>query len=168
MKKKVLSEQLLFSGKVSMPNGFEINLEKLSKNILDSLITKSEFKISKNWDMLNTYIIENINLKYGLRLENKKMWGNVYRPKERTHTLLEADPFDLKNSPDYTLLYGVDVENCFIKISYDDNRFKGEGYDIELKNNMFIIFPSTNTYTISNKQTENLNLIHTIVYNEYK
>ena len=159
MKKKVLSEQLLFSGKVSMPNGFEINLEKLSKNILDSLITKSEFKFSKNWDMLNTYIIENINLKYGLRLENKKIWGNAYKPK---------DPFDLKNSPDYTLLYGVDVENCFIKISYDDNRFKGEGYDIELKNNMFIIFPSTNTYTISNKQTENLNLIHTIVYNEYK
>ena len=168
MKKKVLSEQLLFSGQVSMPKGFEINLEKLSKNILDSLITKSEFKISKNWDMLNTYIIENINLKHGLRLENKKMWGNVYEPKERTHTLLEADLFDFKNSPDYILLYGVNVENCFIKISYDDNRFKGEGYDIELKNNMFIIFPSTNTYTISNKQTENLNLIHTIVYNEYK
>ena len=168
MNKKVLSEQLLFFGQVSMPKGFEINLEKLSKNILDSLITQSKFKTSKNWDMLNTYIIENINLKYGLRLENKKIWGNAYKPKERTHTLLEANPFDLKNSPDYTLLYGVDVENCFIKISYDNNRFKGEGYNIELKNNMFIIFPSSNTYTISNEQPENLNLIHTITYNEYK
>jgi hypothetical protein len=51
-----------------------------------------------------------------------------------------------------------------VKIYYDDNRRKGRNWDIELTDNMFIMFPSTNTYFISNDKKESLNFIQTITY----
>ena len=47
--------------------------------------------------------------------------------------LLNIDPVDLKNSPDFTFLYGVKVNNCNVRIHYEDNRRKGRSWDIELK-----------------------------------
>jgi hypothetical protein len=51
-----------------------------------------------------------------------------------------------------------------VTIYYDDNRRKGRSWNIELKHNMFIMFPSTNMYFISNKQKDSLNFIQTITY----
>ena len=164
MKKKVLSEQALYWGNVSMPKGFEIDTGKLSEDILHSSFTNKEFPYSKTWDMLNTYIIEHIGLEYNLKLKNQNSWGSIYKPNQRSKLLFNANLMDLYNSPDFTLLYGVKVNNCFVEIHYDDNRRKGKSWNIELKNNEFIMFPSTNVFTISNEQKENLNFIQTIVY----
>jgi hypothetical protein len=70
----------------------------------------------------------------------------------------------LRNAPDFTTLYGVKVKDCFVRIHFDDNRRKGRSWDIELKNNMFIMFPSTNMYYITNTQKDSLNFIQTITY----
>jgi hypothetical protein len=51
-----------------------------------------------------------------------------------------------------------------VRIYYDDNRRKGGSWDIELKNNMFIMFPSTNMYHITNNQKDSLNFIQTMTY----
>ena len=101
---------------------------------------------------------------YNFNLINKKTWGNIYKPNEITTPLLNVDSVDLKNSPDYTFLYGVKVNKCKVRIYYDDNRRKGRSWDIELKNNEFIMFPSTNLYYITNNQKESLNFIQTITY----
>ena len=164
MEKKVLTEQALYYGNVSMPKGFEINQDELKSDIFQSNIENSNFKFSKNWDRLNTYIREHLNLKYKLNLVNKSTWGNFYKKSLTTQPLLEVDPVDLKNSPDFVLLYGVQVKNCFIKIYYEDNRRKGKSWDIELKNNMFIMFPSTNMYYLTNNQKDSLNFVQTITY----
>ena len=164
MQKKVLSEIALYYGDVSMPKGFEINKDKLFKDILQSQIQNKDFPFSRTWDMLNTYIREHINLEYKMQLINKETWGNVYKPQEVTIPLLNIDPVDLKNSPDYTLLYGVKVKNCFVRIHYEDNRRKGRSWDIELKNNMFIMFPSTCMYYLTNTQKDSLNFVQTITY----
>lgn len=164
LSKKILTEQSLYYGDVSMPKGFEIDRNKLSKDILQSTFTDSEFPFSKTWDMLNTYIIEHINLEYNLHLINKKTFGNFYKSNQQSKPLLNIDPVDLRNSPDYTLLYGVKVNKCFIRIHYDDNRRKGRSWDIELKDNMFVMFPSTNMYYITNNQKDSLNFIQTITY----
>ena len=37
-----------------------------------------------------------------LILINKETWGNMYKPQETTIPLLNIDPVDLRNSPDYT------------------------------------------------------------------
>jgi hypothetical protein len=164
MQKKVLTEQALFYGDVSMPKGFEINPLKFSQSIFESFYKKQKFIFFKDWDKLNTYIKDYINLNYDIKLVNKDTWGNAYIPNEVTEPLLNVDPVDLRNSPDYICLYGINTVDCTVKIYYDDNRRKGRNWEIKLKDNMFIMFPSTNLYFISNKQKDSLNFIQTITY----
>jgi hypothetical protein len=164
MQKKVLSEQSLYYGDITMPKDWDIDREELSENILKSQITDSPFPFSKTFDMLNTYLREHINVEYGFTLINKQTWGNTYKPQELSIPLLNIDPVDLRNSPDFTLLYGVKVDNCSVKIHYDDNRRKGRSWDVPLTNNKFIMFPSTNMYYLTNNQTGSLNFVQTITY----
>ena len=166
MQKKVLSEQALYYGDIDMPKGFEIDRDKLQSDILKSNINNKEFPYSREWDKLNTYVREHINVEYGFQLVNKETWGNVYKPKEISIPLLNIDPVDLRNSPDYVVLYGVNVKDCSVRIHYDDNRRAGRSWDIPLKNNQFIMFPSTNMYYITNNQKDSLNFILTIT-NEF-
>ena len=164
MQRQVLTEQSLFYGDIDMPKGFEIDQEKLTNDILQSTFNSKEFPFSRTWDMLNTYMRDFIGLEHGINLVNKSTWGNIYKPAETTIPLLNIDPVDLRNSPDFTMLYGVKVKNCFVRIHYEDNRRKGRSWDIELKNNMFIMFPSTNMYYITNNQKDSLNFVQTITY----
>ena len=164
MKKKVLSEIGLYYGDVAMPKGFEIDRNKLQSDILTSQINNKEFPFSRNWDMLSTYIREHINVEYDFTLVNKKTWGNVYKPQELSVPLLNIDPVDLRNAPDYTLLYGVKVKDCSVRIHYDDNRRAGRSWDMPLTNNQFIMFPSTQMYYITNNQKDSLNFILTITH----
>jgi hypothetical protein len=164
MQRQVLTEQVLYYGDIDMPKGFEIDQEKLTNDILQSTFNSKEFPFSRTWDMLNTYMRDFIGLDYGINLVNKSTWGNIYKPNETTIPLLNIDPVDLRNSPDFTMLYGVKVKDCFVRIHYEDNRRKGRSWDIELKNNMFIMFPSTNMYYITNNQKDSLNFVQTITY----
>ena len=164
MQKKVLTEQSLFYGDIDMPKGFEIDQEKLTNDILQSTFNTKKFPFSRTWDMLNTYMRDFIGLDYGINLVNKSTWGNIYKPNETTIPLLNIDPVDLRNSPDFTMLYGVKVDKCWVRIHFDDNRRKGGSWDIELKNNMFIMFPSTNMYYLTNNQKDSLNFVQTITY----
>ena len=164
MQKKVLTEQALYFGDVKMPKHWEIDSNDLAHHILHSSLTNEEFLFSKTWNKLNTYMRDFIGLDYGINLVNKSTWGNIYKPSDITIPLLNIDPVDLRNSPDFTMLYGVKVKDCFVRIHYEDNRRKGRSWDIELKNNMFIMFPSTNMYYITNNQKDGLNFVQTITY----
>jgi len=164
MEKKVLSEIALYYGDVSMPKDWEIDPIELAHQILQYQIHNKKFPFSRTWDKLNTYIREHIRLEYNIQLVNKKTWGNIYSPHETTVPLLNSDPVDLRNSPDYTLLYGVKVNNCSVTICYDDNRRKGRTWTEPLLNNKFIMFPSTNMYYIINHQKDSLNFLQTITY----
>jgi len=164
MQKKVLSEIALYYGDVAMPKDWDIDRDKLQNDILKSKVTDSPFPFSRTFDMLNTYMRDHINLEYGFVLINKETWGNMYKPQETTIPLLNIDPVDLRNSPDFTLLYGVNVKDCMVRIHYEDNRRKGRSWDISLKNNMFIMFPSTNMYYLTNNQKDSLNFVQTITY----
>ena len=166
MQKKVLTEQSLYYGDVAMPKDWDIDRDKLQQDILKSQVTNSELPFSRTFDMLNTYLREHINVEYDFTLINKEMWGNVYKPKEISIPLLNIDPTDLRNSPDYVLLYGVNVKDCSVRIYYDDNRRAGKSWDIPLKNNQFIMFPSMQMYYITNNQKDSLNSILTIT-NEF-
>ena len=164
MQKQVLSEIALYYGDVAMPKNWDIDRDKLQNDILKSQVTDSPFLFSRTFDMLNTYIRDHINLNYGFTLVNKETWGNIYKPSETTIPLLNIDPVDLRNSPDFTLLYGVKVKHCFVRIHYEDNRRKGRSWDIKLTDNMFIMFPSTNMYYLTNNQKDSLNFVQTITY----
>jgi len=164
MQKKVLTEQALYYGDVAMPKDWDIDREKLQNDILKSQVTDSPLPFSRTFDMLNTYIRDHIGLEYGFTLVNKDTFGNIYKPEETSKPFINVDPVDLRNSPDYTLLYGVKVKNCNVIIHYEDNRRKGRSWDIPLKDNQFIMFPSTNTYYLTNNQKDSLNFVQTITY----
>jgi hypothetical protein len=164
IEKNTLSEVALFHGNIDMPKGFEINKNVLKLDNFIANLTNKEFQFSKIWDMLNTYIIDFINCEHHIKLANKKTWGDIYYPNQISKPLLNINPVDLKNSPDFTCLYGVDLQNCKITIIYDDNRRKGKSFEIPLTNNKFIMFPSTNMYYVTNEQNNSLNFIQTITY----
>ena len=84
MQKKVLSEIVLYYGDVVMPKDWDIDRDKLQKDILTSNVTDSPMPFSKEWDKLNTYLREHINLNYNFTLINKEVWGNMYKPQETT------------------------------------------------------------------------------------
>lgn len=164
MRKKILTEQALYYGEVSMPKGFEIDSLNFSKSAFEALYTKKNSSYSKELDKLNTYIIEFIQLNYKFWLQNKSMSTNLYLPNEKDGPLTNVDFNDLKNASDFTLLYGINTVDCLIKIYYDDNRFKNKCHEIQLKQNMFVMFPSVCMYSIINNQKNNLNFIQTINY----
>ena len=162
--KNILSEQVLYFGNVAMPKDWEIDRIELSHHILHSNLSDKKLQFSRTYDKLDTYIKDFIGLEYNINLINKSTWGNIYKPNETTIPLLNIDPVDLRNSPDFTMLYGVKVKDCNVRIHYEDNRRKGRSWDIELKNNMFIMFPSTNMYYLTNNQKDSLNFVQTITY----
>ena len=166
MKLNILSKIGLYYGYIKMPKGFEIDQEKLSIDIFTSTIYNKEFPFSKPWDMLQTYLREHINLEYNISLIHKKTTGNIYKSNELSKSFLQVDPVDLKNSPDYVMIYGVNIEkeSCKVIIDYDDNRRKNRNWEIPLENNKFIMFPSTQRYCIKNSLLNQLNLILTTTY----
>ena len=166
MEKKVLSEIDMYFGHIEMPKDFEIDREKLCLDILLFSFYNKEFPFSKSWDMLQTYLREHINLEYGFTLVHKKTIGNIYKPRQHSHSYLQVDPVDLRHSPDYVMLYGVNVgkDSCKVFIEYDDNRRKGRSWEIFLNDNDFIMFPSTQRYHVTANKSEQLNFILTTTY----
>ena len=79
---------------------------------------------------------------------------------------MQVNPVDLKHSPDYVMLYGVNVakDSCNVYIEYDDNRRKGRSWVIPLNNNDFVMFPSTQRYHITKNTSQQLNSILTVTY----
>ena len=164
IKQNILSKIDLYYGDISMPTDFEIDKDQLQKDILTSIIQDCKFPFSKEWDKLNTYLREHINLVYNIPLINMLTPGFMFKPNESNFPEYENNKVDLRNSPDYVMLYGVNVENCSIRIYYDDNRRAGRSWDIELKNNKFVMFPSTQIYYISNNQKDKVNFILKTTY----
>ena len=164
IKQNILSKIDLYTGTILMPKGFEIDKEVLQKDILTHNFQDSPFPFSKEWDKLNSYLIEHINVEYGFSLINKLTTGLMFKPNESNFPEYENNKVDLRNSPDYVMLYGVNLENTNVRIYYDDNRRAGRSWDISLENNKFIMFPSTLIYHISNNQKNKINFILKTTY----
>lgn len=164
MQKEVISEISIFYGNLNLPKGLNINFSEFKEEIFQKIFFKKELNNSKNFKIINNYITDYTRAKFDKNLIYKKGSAFSFKPDEVTKPILDVDPVDLKNSSDFTMLYAVNVKDCLVRIYYDDNRRKGRNWDIELKNNKFIMFPSNNMYIISNHQKESLNLITKIQY----
>ena len=180
MQKVVLSEIDLYTGEVAMPKGFDIDLDKIRNDIIESYIQQKRINnnpkayafddyvvpFSQPLQWMQDYIRDHWRVEYNRTLVAKTMHGNVMHPKEKSWTRHQVDPVDLRNSPDYTLIYGVDVakdsSECIIE--YDDNRRKNRTWHIPIRNNYFIMFPATNKYSFSPNTSNSLNIILTINY----
>jgi len=177
VQKKVLSEIDLYIDTVQVVN---IDRTKIKNDILNSFafdkrLSKNkkdysyqDFKIpfSKPLQWLTDYLRDHFRADYYKTLISQKEWGNIYRPHESSIARHQVDLTDLKNSPDYICLYGVEVakDSCELVIEYDDNRRKNRTWHIPLKNNQFIIFPSMQRYFISQNKSKQMNIFLTLTY----
>ena len=180
MQRKVLTEVDLYTGKIEMPKGFEIDLNKIKNDLLKSFVTEDrisnnpktysykEYKVpfSQPLQWMQDYMRDHWRSEYGPTLVPKNMHGKILHPKEQSVLMHSVDPVDLRNSPDYTLLYGVDVESdsCECIIEYNNNRRKNRTWHIPIKNNHFIMFPATQRYMITENTSNKLNTIVVINY----
>ena len=180
MQKVVLSEIDLYIGEVAMPKGFDIDRDQISNDIIESFIKQNKVStnpkayafddyavsFSQPLQWMQDYMRDHWKVEYGPTLVTKDMHAKVLHPKEQSVLMHSLEPVDLKNSPDYTLIYGVNVEpdSCECIVEYDDNRRKNRTWHIPIENNKFIMFPSTNRYSFSPNTSNSLNIILTINY----
>ena len=177
MQKKVLSEIDLYIDTVhvitidrakiknDILNSFAFG-KRLSKNKKDYSYQDFEAPFSKPLQWLKDYLRDHFKVDYYRTLIGQKEWGNIYKPLESSISRNQVDLIDLKNSPDYTCLYGLDVtkDSCELVIEYNDNRRANRTWHIPLKDNQFIIFPSTQRYFISKNTSKQMNIFLTMTY----
>ena len=180
MHKKVLTEVDLYTGEIAMPKGFEIDRNKIKNDILKSFVIEDRINNNpktysyKNYKVpfsqplqwMQDYMRDHWKVEYGFTLVPKDMHGKILHPKEKSVLMHSVDPVDLRNSPDYTFIYAVDVEpnSCECIIEYDDNRRKNRTWHLPVKNNHFIMFPATQRYMITENTSKKLNTILVINY----
>jgi len=165
--KQTLSEISVYQGIVEMPKGFEIEKDELIKNItLSSYYENIKYPFSITWDKLKTYVCDFMRVEYNINLVSMESHGTFYEKNEISKPKLEVDLINLRNSPDFVFLYGVEIDpkTCQIELFYDDNRRKGKSSVIFLENNKFIMFPATQLYYIKNIKNSYLNYIQTITF----
>ena len=177
MQKKVLSEIDFYTDTVQV---IKIDRKKIKNDILNSFVSQNRLSNNKKdysyqdfnvpfsqpLERLQAYIRDHFKLDYYRTLIPKKEWGNIYNRNESSFTRHQVEPLLLKDSPDYTCIYGVDIakDSCELVIEYDDNRRKNRTWHIPLQNNQFIIFPSTQRYFISQNKSKQMNIFLTINY----
>ena len=180
MEKTILSEISLIHGPIDMPKGFDIDRDKIKNDILTSFVkdkrisnniknySYDDFYIpfSQPLQWLKDYIRDHVRSEYNISLVEKSQHGNIYNPKEKSFIRHQVDPVDLRNSPDYTLVYGTFVgkDSCELVIEYDDNRRKYRTWHIPIKNNYFYMFPSTQRYFITENKSKQMNVLLTANY----
>ena len=151
MFKDVLSETAIYSGVLKLPKGIELNFETLRADILEYLNDPTkQFRASKSLDMISAYVRDFYRLKENTPIRQKDAFGFIQNSDEGTQLTREADLMDLKNAPDYTFLFGVNIHknSCTVKIEFDNNRHKDESVTVPLRTNEYVMFPAVLRYQL--------------------
>lgn len=180
MKKVTLSEISLITSPILSPKDFKIDRNKLKNDIIQShnentridsnprSYAYKDYQIpySQQFQWLRDYLRDHLNAENNKKHIEKFFFGNVFYPKEQSYLRNQVNPLDLKNSPDLTLLYIVDIvdNSCQLTIEYDDNRRKGRSWHVNIKNDHFYAFPSVCKYFISENKSNKINVMLTINY----
>tara|TARA_R110000744_G_scaffold9701_1_gene30907 strand:+ start:3771 stop:4283 length:513 start_codon:yes stop_codon:yes gene_type:complete len=166
IEKKILSEISLYYGNIKMPKHWEIDRNQVCGEILQSKIRNDELRFSRTWDKIKTFITDFMSLKHDYKLTPEYTFGNVFEKNEISEPRLEMNYSNLDKSPDFVLLYGVNIDpkTCQIVIEYDDNSRKGKTWTVDLENNKFVMFPSSQRYFIRNKNNFSLNFLLTLTF----
>lgn len=181
MKKTILTETAVYTGIIDSPKGYEINREKIKneaikgyvlnnkKHFIENTWEHKDYKLTRSIPELRfveDYIRDFFKLKTKQTLEAPSYYVNVLEHLEQSYSRNNLDLNHLLNSPNYTMIYCVDVtdKSSSIVIEYDDHLRINKLYQIAVKNNMFIIMPSTLRYFISENLSEEPNVFITINY----
>ena len=176
MQKVVLSEIDCISGFIESPKGFEINRDVIKNDIIKSYINEDriskkekdftyyDYKVnfSQPLQWYKDYLRDHFRIEHNKTLIPKLDFGIVLDKNQNTFSRNLVEPLDLLHAPDYTCIYGVDVddeEQLEVVIHYDDNRRVNRTWHVPLLNNKFIIFPSMQRFFITENKSSKLQTI---------
>lgn len=181
MKKQILSEIDVYYGTVDMPKHYEINREELKASLLSSVLKDKFFKNDiviqnsndfemlngKAFTMFNTYIIEYFLLRHKRSIFNSFNFGSIFEENESSITKNLINKYKISESPDYTCIYGIDVKNGSqqLIIEYSNKRLVEQFLTVELRDNEYVIFPSTLNYFFTKNNSNKINSYMTTTYN---
>lgn len=160
MKKKALSETNIYFDQ--LPDISDVDNVKIKNFILTNLfkdIEKNKLNKNKYGDMeigtcqdiswVMDYARDKINLNHKFTLIPTKVFINVHTKYETSIKRHHIDYLDVRNSPDYTLMYVVEANNSEIVVEYNDHRKQGNSYNIKLKNKDLIMWNSDLNYYLT-------------------
>ena len=170
IKKTILTEVPLFTGEIKMPKGFHIEKDEMVKHATISHYYEDVGdKFFKTRDRLQSFIIEYMLVDHKINIargNGHNPHARYYEKNEVSKPILEVDNYNLKESPDWVFLYGIEIDpgSCIITIKYDDNKIKDRTWTVNLETNKFIMFPATLLYHIENKNNSYLNYVQTFTF----
>ena len=107
-------------------------------------------------------MLESNRIEHNKTLIPKLDFGIILDKKQQSHNRNLVEPLDLLHAPDYTCIYGVDIddeEQLEVVIHYNDNRRVNRTWHVPLQNNKFIIFPSMQRFYITENKSSKLQTI---------
>jgi|TARA_R100001530_G_scaffold69912_1_gene49548 hypothetical protein len=181
MKKTILSETAIYTGTIDSPKGYEIDREKIKKEAVQGYVLNNRKHFIENtWEhkdyklmryipelrFVEDYIRDFFKIKAGLVLEPKDYYVNILEHLEQSYSRNNLNLNHLLDSSNYTMIYCVDVteKSSSIVIEYDDHLRINKLHQVPIKNNKFIIMPSTLRYFISENLSEDPNIFINITY----
>ena len=134
--------------------------KRLSNNSKDYSYNDYKISLTQYPQWVQDFIRDHFRVQYEKTLCPMKAWGIIYGPMEQSYNRNQVNPLELKSSPDYTWIYGVEVQpgSCELVVEYDDNRRKANTWHFPLENNKFIMFPSTQRYFITKNKSPEMNV----------
>ena len=173
MKKKVLTEVALFTGTVKRPKGYEQNNAQIKADILEAqlqhnTVTDSptsyrffdyKLKYSKDMGYIHEWVKEYAEVKHNLVLVEELSFGNIIQYAEQSFSRKVLEENDLKNEPDYVMVYAVDVypDSAQVVIEYDNNKRRDKTWFQPLNTGDFALFPTNQRFFLAGNETKHPN-----------
>ena len=174
LEKHKLTEQFYIVDKIDKVSA--VNTRLLKNHILSHFMMSNRYKDNQYWYMseyvkvpyhqhiqwTQDYLRDHFRIEHDKTLIPKLDFGIILDKKQQSHNRNLVEPLDLLHAPDYTCVYGVDIddeEQLEVVIHYNDNRRVNRTWHVPLHNNKFIIFPSMQRFYISENKSSKLQTI---------
>ena len=179
MNKKTLLEIALFEGEITLPKNHQVDRYKIKSDILQSKLDNktvssnpyafafSDYSIetSAPLNLIRSTIAEKLNVYHQISIESRLSFGNVFDPKQQSFFRNMIDPVNIKESPDYVMIYGVDVDkNASVVIETKDKRGIDQLSVYPIANNHFVLFPAYLRFFMNENDSSQTNIFLTTTY----
>ena len=179
MNKKILSEIDIYEGSIILPKNHEIDRFKIKSDILQSKLENktisqnpfayaySDYSIetSQPLNLIRNTIAEKTRAYHEMGIEPRLSFGNVYEPKQQSFFRNMIDPVNIKESPDYIMIYGVDVDkNTSVVLESKDKRGVNQLSVYPIINNHYVMFPAYLKFFINENDSFQTNVLLSTTY----
>lgn len=167
MKKVILNQEVLYYDFVNCPKGYEIDRHQIRHEMMwgylnskkeHPTLTQYPMRHCLSFDYLGEYIRDFLGqfVEHQFKLVFKQRFGYILKQDEYVASRNDIDILDIKASPVYTLVYGVELEDHSSNLIIHHNIKKTPNctWSIPMQNNKFIIFPSHLNYEITSNNSK--------------